>query len=161
MPCPILHLFAKFYLSISNLDNFMPFLLHRPPILNWTTWKNLALPRKHDFCKPKSSLNITSTTCCQSSSKTPVICCQISSYFNKTELLPTRHGTHRNGLRRTVLTSSVRMNGRLTLQILTPWTTTFGAPCFTDINNFHPNPRTRSSWSMLCRQSGMNYRKTQ
>src|SRR5688572_21395217 len=49
--------------------------------------------------------------------------------FNKTELLPTCHGTHRNGLRRTVLTSSVRMNGRLTIQILTPWITTFGAPC--------------------------------
>src|SRR6201991_1740497 len=68
--------------------------------------------------KPKSTLNITSTTCCQGSSKIPVICWQISSYSNKTEFLPTRHGRHRNGLRRTVLTSSVRTNSHLTLQII-------------------------------------------
>src|ERR1700761_5922174 len=89
--------------------------------------------------RPKSTLNITSTTCCQSSSKTPVICWQISSYCNKTELQPTHHGRHRNGLRRTVLTSSVRTNGHLTLQILTPWTTTFWVPCFTNTSNSHPN----------------------
>ena len=75
--------------------------------------------------KPKSTLNFTSTTCYRSSSKIPVICWQISSYSNKTELLPTRHGRHRNGLRRAVLISSVRTNSHLTFQILTPWTNTF------------------------------------
>src|SRR6201995_371165 len=87
--------------------------------------------------KPESTLNITSTTCCQSYLKTPVICWEISSYFNKTELQPTRHGRHRNGLRRTVLTSSVRTNGHLTLQTLTPWTTTLGPPCFINTSNSH------------------------
>src|SRR6201995_2787959 len=91
--------------------------------------------------KPKATLNITSTTCCQSYSKTPVICWEISSYFNKTELQLTRHGKHRNGLCRTVLTSSVRTNGHPTLQTLTPWTTTFGVPCFINISNSHSNPQ--------------------
>ena len=78
--------------------------------------------------KPKPTLNITSTTCCQSSSKIPVICCQISSYSNKTEILATRYGRHRNGLRKIVLTSSVRTNSHLTLQTLTPWTIIFRVP---------------------------------